>query len=115
MEIFTQGMTFEEFVAQFQANTTKILCIINGTTLRYYDEKNLPQNLTFQSRFKDFYYYRSDDSALYCFFKDLDIKNIKVSKRNPFLRPCNQIIIHEKTGKYIFTENNFPLVSKEIL
>ena len=71
---FTQEATFENFAGQFQPYCTKLLCVIDGTSLRYYDTTGpLPINLRFDYKQRrgtlTEYYFRSiDTDTLYCVF-----------------------------------------------
>lgn len=71
---FRQEVTFENFVGQFQPYCAKLLCVIDGTILHYYDKKGpLPTNLRFdykqRRRTLTEYYFRSiDTDTLYCVF-----------------------------------------------
>jgi hypothetical protein len=69
----TQNCSFEDFIAQFQASCSKLLCIINGKQLRYYDKKlELPMGLKFEykHKYKDrtAYYFRDATNNTYCVF-----------------------------------------------
>ena len=69
-----QEETFENFIGQFQQFCSKLICIIDGTTLRYYDKtEGLPKNIRFdykQRRGKIVEYYFRDiqTESLYCVF-----------------------------------------------
>lgn len=71
---FEQDATFENFIGQFQQNCPKLMCVINGTNLRYYDNTTpLPNNIRFdykqRRRSLTEYYFRDiDDDTLYCVF-----------------------------------------------
>jgi len=67
---FNQDITFENFIAQFQPFCDKLLCIINGTTLRFYDKTNkFPDNLRYDHK------QRRGSLTEYC-FRDIDNDNI---------------------------------------
>ena len=68
-----QDCSFEDFVAQFQTSCSKLLCVVNGKQLRYYDKKTeLPIGLKFEykHRCKDrtAYYFRDAINNKYCVF-----------------------------------------------
>jgi len=68
-----QDCSFEDFVAQFQISCSKLLCVVNGKQLRYYDKKpELPMGLKFEykHRCKDrtAYYFRDATNNKYCVF-----------------------------------------------
>lgn len=73
---FEQDASFENFIAQFQEMCPKLLCIVNGTSLRLYDKKSpeaFPQNIRFdykQQRGKiiEYYFRDIDTDNLYCVF-----------------------------------------------
>lgn len=71
---FTQEATFENFVAQFQPYTSKLLCVVDGTSLRYYDKtRALPGNLRFDYKQRrgtltEYYFRDIDNDTLYCVF-----------------------------------------------
>lgn len=71
---FGQEVTFENFIGQFQPYCGKLLCVVDGTILHYYDKKGpLPTNLRFdykqRRRTLTEYYFRSiDTDTLYCVF-----------------------------------------------
>lgn len=39
---FEREATFENFIGQFQPICSKLLCVVNGTSLHYYDKRNTP-------------------------------------------------------------------------
>ena len=71
---FEQDSTFENFIGQFQAFCPKLLCVIDGSCLRYYDKQGaIPKNIRFdykQRRGKSIEYYFRDigNESLYCVF-----------------------------------------------
>ena len=69
----TQNCSFEDFIAQFQTSCSKLLCIVNGKQLHYYDRKaELPIGLKFEYKRKfserTAYYFRDVVSNTYCLF-----------------------------------------------
>lgn len=71
---FEQEATFENFIGQFQQNCPKLICVINGTNLRYYDKTTpLPTNIRFDYKQRrgsltEYYFRDIDDDTLYCVF-----------------------------------------------
>lgn len=71
---FEQEATFENFIGQFQQNCPKLICVINGTNLRYYDKTTpLPNNIRFDYKQRrgsltEYYFRDIDDDTLYCMF-----------------------------------------------
>lgn len=70
----TQESTFEHFVAQFQPYTSKLLCVVDGTSLCYYDKSRaLPANIRFDYKQRrgsvtEYYFRDIDKNTLYCVF-----------------------------------------------
>jgi len=111
---FEQDATFENFIGQFQLICPKLLCIVDGTSLRYYDKPGtLPTNIRFdykQRRGKLIEYYFRDiaNDSLYCVFgreaaqifypriNDVDPYDQKISPSSTFVQP-------EPTSKSIYT------------
>lgn len=69
------GATFEQFVSQFQVLCPKLLCVVNGTQLRYYNKRNeFPTTLQFAYKRRreavmTKYYFRDTlTSDMYCVF-----------------------------------------------
>lgn len=71
---FCKETTFENFIGQFQLFTTKILCIINGKTLYYYDKSGpFPSNIRFTYKQKhdeivEYYFRHINNNISYCVF-----------------------------------------------
>jgi hypothetical protein len=71
---FGQEATFENFISQFQLFSTKLLCVIDGTCLRYYDNKGaLPTNIRFdykqrRGKLTEYYFRDIGSDTLYCVF-----------------------------------------------
>src|SRR5687767_4160600 len=72
---FTEEDTFENFISQFQKHVTdKILCVINGTSLAFYDKKGPYQkNIRYDYKQKrnglvEYYFRDISDDNLYCIF-----------------------------------------------
>lgn len=71
---FNQEATFENFIGQFQLMCPKLLCIIDGTSLRYYDKSNtLPTNIRFdykqrRGKLTEYYFRDIGNDSLYCVF-----------------------------------------------
>lgn len=69
----SQDTCFEDFVAQFQTSCSKLLSIVNGKQLHYYDKKaELPIGLKFEYKRKNkgrtSYYFRDVANNTYCVF-----------------------------------------------
>lgn len=71
---FNQEATFENFIGQFQQLCSKLLCVIDGTQLRYYDNANaLPTNIRFdykqrRGKITEYYFRDIGNDTLYCVF-----------------------------------------------
>lgn len=71
---FGQDVTFENFVGQFQANCPKLLCVVDGTTLRHYDRHGaLPKQIRFDYKqtwngITEYYFRDMNTDSLYCVF-----------------------------------------------
>lgn len=71
---FYQEETFENFIGQFQRFCPKLICIVNGTILRYYDRtSSLPNNIRFDYKQRrgtvtEYYFRDNNDDTLYCVF-----------------------------------------------
>lgn len=71
---FEQESTFENFIGQFQLFCPKLLCIIDGTTLRYYDKAaSIPDNIRFDYKQRrgiltEYYFRDISTDTLYCVF-----------------------------------------------
>lgn len=69
-----QEATFENFIGQFQQYCPKILCIVDGTSLRYYDKTdNLPPNIKFDYKqirggITEYYFRDIYNNSSYCVF-----------------------------------------------
>ena len=69
----SQDSSFEDFVAQFQTSCSKLLSIVNGKQLHYYDNKaELPIGLKFEYKRKNkgctAYYFRDIANNTHCVF-----------------------------------------------
>lgn len=71
---FEQEATFENFIGQFQLFCPKLLCVVDGTSLRYYDKPGtLPTNIRFdykqrRNKLTEYYFRDIDNDSLYCVF-----------------------------------------------
>lgn len=74
---FTQDSSYEMFLGQFQSICPKILCLVNGTKLRYYDKNSdnnsLPTNISFCNKkvindIDHYYFVNNDNADSYCIF-----------------------------------------------
>lgn len=71
---FNQEATYENFIGQFQQYCSKLLCIIDGTSLRYYDKtSSLPTSVRFdykqrRGNMTEYYFRDINDDTLYCVF-----------------------------------------------
>ena len=71
---FEQEATFENFVGQFQLFCPKLLCVVDGTILRYYDKPGtLPTNIRFDYKQRrgpltEYYFRDIETDTLYCVF-----------------------------------------------
>ena len=71
---FEQESTFENFIGQFQPFCPKLLCVVDGTCLRYYDKPGtLPSNVRFDYKQKrgpstEYYFRDIGTDSLYCVF-----------------------------------------------
>lgn len=71
---FEQEATFENFIGQFQLFCSKLLCVIDGTYLRYYNKRHeLPTKIRFdykqrRGKLTEYYFRDIDTDTLYCVF-----------------------------------------------
>lgn len=71
---FDNESTFEHFIGQFQLVCPKLLCIVDGTILHYYDKlSSLPNNIRFdykqrRGKLTEYYFRDIDNDSLYCVF-----------------------------------------------
>jgi hypothetical protein len=71
---FDQDDTFENFIGQFQPVCSKLICIIDGTILRYYDKPgSIPKNIRFdykqhKRKITEYYFRDIGTDSLYCVF-----------------------------------------------
>jgi hypothetical protein len=71
---FEQEATFENFIGQFQLFCSKLLCVVDGTYLRYYNKRNeLPTNIRFdykqrRGKLTEYYFRDINTDTLYCVF-----------------------------------------------
>jgi hypothetical protein len=68
-----QDITFENFVSQFQQFSDKILCIVNGTTLHFYDKNTVMPNVRYEYKQRrgsliEYYFRDMINNNLYCVF-----------------------------------------------
>jgi hypothetical protein len=117
--IFNQDSTFENFIGQFQTSCSKILCIENGSYLKFYDKNSpIPMNIRFdykqsRSNLTEYYFRDIQTNDQYCvfgrecaklFFPRIDevdpiqpnvqpiIKSEKISKQPEVTKPKRPII-----------------------
>lgn len=71
---FSQEATYENFIGQFQQYCPKLICVIDGTSLHYYDKtSSLPTNVRFDYKQRrgtvtEYYFRDINDDTLYCVF-----------------------------------------------
>lgn len=71
---FNQEATFENFVGQFQPYCAKLLCVVDGTSLHYYDKTgSVPTNIRFDYKQRrgsltEYYFRDIETDTLYCVF-----------------------------------------------
>lgn len=71
---FEQESTFENFIGQFQLFCPKLLCVVDGSCLRYYDKPGtLPNNIRFdykqrRGKLTEYYFRDIGNDSLYCVF-----------------------------------------------
>jgi hypothetical protein len=71
---FDQEATFENFIGQFQPYCPKLLCVVDGTILHYYDKTGgLPTNIRFDYKQRrglltEYYFRNIGNDTLYCVF-----------------------------------------------
>ena len=69
-----QNSSLELFMCQFQISCEKLLCIVNGTSIRYYDVNDiLPKNIRFDYKLRrckltEYYFKDINDGTRYCVF-----------------------------------------------
>ena len=72
--IFEKESTFENFISQFQIFCSKILCVINGNSLQFYDKtEDIPKNIRFdykkrRGKITEYYFKDNNTNAVYCVF-----------------------------------------------
>lgn len=136
---FSQDATYEDFIGQFQSNCSKILCIINGTHLRFYERNSIfPSNLHFdhkikKNKFTEYHFRDSGNNTRYCIFGKDSVKVFcpswedsddrqkgsdvqKDTKRPSILQPVKSnkdkfpsIVIMDGDKKIPFPDYNYPL------
>jgi len=71
---FEQESTFENFIGQFQLFCPKLLCVVDGSCLRYYDKPGtIPTNIRFdykqrRGKLTEYYFRDIGNDSLYCVF-----------------------------------------------
>lgn len=107
---FVEEDTFENFISQFQKHVTdKILCVINGTSLTFYEkEGSYPKNIRYDYKQKknglvEYYFRDISDNNLYCVFGRENalllypqIDSSDPSGSNEILKKREEIIIRSK-------------------
>jgi hypothetical protein len=127
---FTEEDTFENFISQFQKQISdKILCIINGTSLIFYNKKGpYPKNIRYDYKQKrngisEYYFRDISDDNLYCIFgrenaillypqidiSDPDGSN-EIQKKSS--KRLNEITIVDKGVKMSFENVDYPVEVK---
>ena len=128
---FTQDITYENFMAQFQKFCPVLLCIINGTTLHYYNgDGDTPQSIRFDRKRRtphvtEYYFKDMDNDNTYCVFgrenalvfyphlEEADPSVSQASARQSSTRNVpppptpNTVVIIDKGQQYIFPNPNY--------
>ena len=70
---FERNWDLTKFLNQFQLACPKILCVVDGLTLQYYDSvESIPRDLSFNYKRTGNplteYYFRDQDGSSYCIF-----------------------------------------------
>lgn len=130
-----QDIPLSNLVGQLQSYSPKLLCVINGNILHYYDKSStMPNNLRFErkQRHDDIteYYFRDiDDGTRYCVFGRDSAKHFfpRIDEVDPILKTQKQINYHTKKyippsdkivtindngNKICFTVPNYPVEKK---
>lgn len=102
---FDQDATFENFIGQFQPFCSKLICVIDGTYLRYYDKTGpLPTNIRFDYKQRrgsltEYYFRDIHTNTLYCVFNREAAKSfyprideIDLDLANPIIQPHKSTI-----------------------
>lgn len=133
----TEEDTFENFVSQFQQHTEKILCVLNGSSLLFFQKQGpFPSGLRFDYKQKrngitEYYFRDVQEDNLYCVFtreiaeliyptldkydppeqkkKLLDSPDLQ-KKREP--RKSQEIIIVHKGKEIAFSDIDYPVEIK---
>ncbi len=108
---FRQGYTFENFIGQFQINCPKLLCIINGTNLQFYDkEGQFPNDIIFDRKLQkdnitQYYFKNIDNNIAYCVFgreaATLFYSHIDEWNSNSKLKIFDSILVDKNKSKKI--------------
>ena len=102
--IINQDMSIYDFIGQFQLSSSKLLCIINGTTLHYYEDHQIPTDICFSNKDGNKYYF-IDNINMYCIFGEEAAKRFYPSIEN-------ELITDDKSSKSIkFKPLNMPRLS----
>jgi len=102
-----QGATYENFIGQFQQYCPKLLCIVNGNSLRYYDKTSpLPGNIKYDHKQRngtitEYYFRDKRDDTIYCVFG-----REAASIFYPNINIDDPINIPEKLSRIDFSKNN---------
>lgn len=71
---FEHDTTFENFVGQFQSSCPKLLCVVDGAILRYYEKHgDIPTKIRFDYKqtkngITEYYFRDIENDSLYCVF-----------------------------------------------
>ena len=116
--IVEQNSSFEKLAYQLQQNCDKIIAIINGTRLRYYDSlEDIPKTLQFESKVLEEYYFKDrKDGHTYCFFRNIisDDRFTNSLTLNTIQPVKDKFILRDKNTIYEFTNMSRLMLCKRI-
>lgn len=127
-----QETTFENFVGQFQAFCPKLLCVVDGTCLRYYDKyTDIPKDIRYDYKQRrenlvEYYFRDIHNDSLYCVFGreaakifypridevDVDKTNgvkIEEEKNGVKIEAKKRVTIVDKGIRYVFSNNDYSI------
>ncbi len=121
--ILHDGESINSFIGQLQNYCPKLICLVNGKYLKYYDKKaNIPKNIRFEHK-KDtgpvveYYFKDCDDGSIYCVY-GIDAAKIFYPQLNEYPMQNNKsyITIIDKGVKFLFpnVDHNVELITYNI-
>ena len=122
---FENDMDYKRFISQFQASYPKLLCIINDTTLKIFDNpEQLPKNIKYvemreYGHEQEYHYLDLDTNTNYCVFGVAAANLFYPNQTTPTIidytsKNDDYIIIYKKSKKYTFPNPNKMLEIKKL-